>query len=202
MTARPAFVFLREDGETNNAAVARCAHQATEPGPMGRLVRPADYRSFIDGAFVDSAAAPVFLSGGTHCAIFNRGCWVHAGVKERKGRPRVTGITSWLGVGWFQEPEWIPVDELDTVLPGDTLYWCGFPGMNVVQWRSATNGHVGIVLAGGEGWNHPTAEGGGGVDGSVCRQSPGPKYVLASHNRPLRGVWRPDNMREQHAPVA
>lgn len=192
MTIPPAFVFLREDGESANDATARCAYEATLPGPMGRLVRPGDYKSFIEGAFIDTPAAPVFGSGGTHCAIFARGCLVHAGVRERKPRPKVTGITSWLGVGWFDPKEWIPVDELDDVMAGDVLYWCGFPGHTLVQWRSATNGHVGIVLDGGEKWNHPTAEGGGGADGSICRQSPGPKYVLASHNRPLRGVWRPN----------
>ncbi len=192
---RPAFVFLREDGESNNDAVARCAVQALTLGPMSRTERRESYRSFIDGAFIDTVEAPVFASKGTHCAIFARGCLSHAGVKPRGKRPKVTGITVWLGVGWFSEPEWIPVGDIDAVLAGDILYWCGFPGQTVVQWRSATNGHVGIVAPGGENWSHPTAEGGGGPDGSRCRLSDAPKDIRASHSRPLRGVWRPDNMK-------
>ena len=190
---RPAFVFLREDDESNNAAVARCADEATRAGPMSRTIRSADYRSFIEGAFVDLPSAPVMHSQGTHCAIFARACLVHAGVKPIRGRPVHPGITSWLGVGWFAEPEWIPIESLDEVLNGDVLFWTGWPGQTLVQWRSSTNGHVGIVID-GEGWMRRTAEGGGG-DGSVCRQSVEPKDIRENHNRPLRGVWRPDNMR-------
>lgn len=193
MTVRPAFVFLREDGESNNDAVARCAFEATAAGPMGRSVRQEDYRSLIEAGFaVDTPAAPVFSSSGTHCAIFVRACLACAGVKPRGRRPVVTGVTSWLGVGWFREPEWVPIDELEVAV-GDVLYWCGYPGMRLSQWRAASNGHVGIATSGG-GWSWKTAEGGGGGDGSVCRTSPIEKSILSSWSRPLRGVWRPDNM--------
>jgi hypothetical protein len=195
VAVRPAFVFLREDGEGNSDAVARCALQAVSPGPMGRTVRDEDYRSFIDAGFaVDTPSRPVYASKGTHCAIFVRCVLACAGVKPRGTRPTVTGVTSWLGVGWFVEPEWIPVDELDAVLSGDVPYWCGFPGMTQSEWRAAYNGHVGVVLPGGEGWMHRTAEGGGPPDGSTCRMSEHAKDVRVSNARPLRGVWRPDRM--------
>lgn len=200
---RPAFIFLREDGESNSDAVARCALQATSPGPMGRTVRPEDYKSFLEAGFaVDTPTRPVFTSGGTHCAIFVRGCFGCAGVKPRGGRPTITGITSWLGVGWFVEPEWVPVEKLvDGVFPGDVPYWCGYQWMTLEQWRLAKDGHVGVILPGEDeslprgGWFHKTAEGGGGADGSICRMSANPKDVRWSGQRPLRGVFRPNNMR-------
>lgn len=199
---RPSFVFLREDGESNSAAVARCALQATSPGPMSRSVRAEDYKSFLEAGFaVDTTTAPVFNSGGTHCAIFVRCCFACAGVKPRGRRPTITGITSWLGVGWFVKPEWIPVEDLvDGVFEGDVPYWCGYPWMSLEQWRLAKDGHVGVILPGEEGslprggWVHKTAEGGGGNDGSLCRMSEKPKDIRWSGHRPLRGVWRPNNM--------
>lgn len=201
MTVTPAFVFLREDGESLNDAVARCALQATAPGPMSRTLRPEAYKSFLEAGFaVDTPARPVFASGGTHCAIFARCCLSCAGAKPRGARPTITGITSWLGVGWFIEPEWVPIEKLkDGAIPGDILYWCGYPGMTLAQWRAALNGHVGVVLPSesgstAAGWLHRTAEGGGGPDGSTCRMSAAPKDIRSSLGRPLRGVFRPNNM--------
>lgn len=201
-TVAPAFIFLREDGESPNDAVARCALQATAPGPMGRTVRAADYKSFLEAGFaVDTPSRPIFASAGTHCAIFARCCLACAGAKPRGVRPAITGITSWLGVGWFFEPEWVPVEKLKSgVIPGDILYWCGSPGMTLAQWRAALNGHVGVVLppedesAPRSGWVHRTAEGGGAPDGSTCRMSATPKDIRSSLGRPLRGVFRPNNM--------
>ncbi len=202
MTAvHPAFVFLAEEGELPSDAVARCALQATSPGPMGRTVRTEDYKSFIEAGFaVDTPAAPVFTSGGTHCAIFVRCCLACASVKPRGRRPTITGITSWLGVGWFVEPEWVPVEDLvDGAFPGDVPYWAGYSWMTLEQWRAAKNGHVGVVLPTEEGdspggWMHKTAEGGGGADGSTCRMSEKLKDIRWSGQRPLRGVFRPNNM--------
>lgn len=181
---------------TYNEATADYALQALAAGPMSRTLRAADYRRFIDASFYDSVSAPVFHSTGTHCAIFARGCLVGAGAKPKGRRPNPTGITSWLGVSFFSGKDWIELENIDSLLPGDILYWCG--RASDPKWKDETNGHVGIVLYDGEGWMHRTAEGGGG-DGSLCRMSDQPKDVRVSWNRPLRGVWRPDNMKPEHA---
>lgn len=180
---------------TYGEATADYAMQVLALGPMSRTLRAEDYKRFIDANFFDSASAPVFHSAGTHCAIFARGCLVGAGAKPKGRRPAVTGITSWLGVSFFSGKDWIGYADIGTLLPGDVLYWCGRPSDPV--WKDDTNGHVGIVLYDGEGWMQRTAEGGGG-DGSLCRMSDKPKDVRVSWGRPLRGVWRPDNMKPEH----
>ena len=173
-------------------AVAVVARDALAPGPMSRTLRSADYRAFlVEGFAVDTPAAPVFRSGGTHCAIFARGCLSGAGVLPLGKRPRITGITSWLGLGWFKEPPWVPYTEGMVFEPGDVPYWCG--GRAAVwklTWRAALNGHVGVLIEGtGHMW--VTGEGGGGSDGSTCRMSAEPKDIRESNGRPIRGVWRP-----------
>lgn len=110
---------------TPGDTVAQVAHELLDPGPMGWDVRREDYRDFINANFIDSRAAPVFGSGGTNCAIFVRGCWVQAGIMPKAGRPKVTGITSWLGVGWFSASQGFPAEKLERgeeiLMPGDCL---------------------------------------------------------------------------------
>lgn len=168
-------------------AVAAVAREALAAGPMGRTVRAADYRAFLATGFaVDTPQAPVYRSGGTHCAIFARCCLSAAFVLPLGKRPRITGITSWLGLGWFSRPVWIPYVEGMVLEPGDIFYWSGG---NRLTWLAARNGHVGVAIEGtGHMWI--TAEGGGGPDGSTCRMSPAPKDIRLSNGRPLRGVWR------------
>jgi lysozyme len=165
--------------------VANYALSVLEFGPMSRTIRASDYRAFIDANFDDSPSAPVYATTGTNCAIFARGCLIAAGLKPRGKRPKVTAITTWLGVGWFgAEPSWIPNDGSLTPKRGDLLYWCGGTEKT---WPNATNGHVG-VLVDGSGWGWVVAEGGG--TNGLCRLS-APKDIRASVGRPLRGVWRP-----------
>jgi cell wall-associated NlpC family hydrolase len=167
---------------------------------MGHKVRREAYRAFIDANFVDTPQAPVFTSKGTNCAIFARGCLTQAGVMPMGRRPKVTAITTWLGVRGFAQDDpdteaiegaWIPLDELDgLLLPGDVLFWTGWQGQRTIgEWGGTTNGHVGIVLFDGDGWMVQTAEGGG--PNHLCRKSDAPKDVRLSGKRPLRGVWRP-----------
>lgn len=176
-------------------AVAAVAREALAAGPMGRTVRAADYRAFLATGFAtDTPQAPVYASGGTHCAIFARCCLSAAFVLPMGKRPRITGITSWLGLGWFAPPVWIAYVEGMTLEPGDIPYWCG--GKSAIwklTWKAARNGHVGVAIE-GEGYTWITAEGGGGADGSLCKLSE-PKDIRLSWQRPLRGVWRPTKLR-------
>jgi hypothetical protein len=162
---------------------------------MSRRERANDYRMFIGEGFAkDTPAAPVFASGGTHCAIFARCCLAIAGLKPRGGRPARTGITTWLGVQGFEgDSSWRSRADLEAhggLLVGDVLYWCSEAAQG---WPAAKDGHVGICVD-GEGWLWRTAEGGGGSDGSTCRMSAATKDVTLSRGRRLRGVWRPGAM--------
>ena len=187
-------------GDAVGEAVASVAETWLAAGPMSRKVRRADYQSFIAAAYeADTPSAPVFDSGGTHCAIFARACLSLAGVKPPGRRPKVTAITTWLGVAGFEgERSWRSLADIEAhggLLRGDVLYWCSVARAG---WQAAKDGHVGICLT-GEGWQWRTAEGGGGTDGSTCRMSSEPKNVRLSGSRALRGVWRPGAM---GAPVA
>ncbi len=189
------------DGNRAGDLVASVAETWLENGPMGRALQADQYRDFLAGAYeADTPAAPVLHSGGTHCAIFARACLSLAGIKPPGRRPKVTAITTWLGVRGFDgDPSWRALADLEAhggLMRGDVLYWCGTTAKG---WQAAKDGHVGICLT-GNGWLWKTAEGGGGADGSVCRMSDEPKNVLKSGARPLRGVWRPGAMPEWTKP--
>lgn len=190
---------------TPGERVAQVAHELLDPGPMGWDVRRDVYRAFIDANFDDEPGDDVFNSKGTNCAIFVRGVLVQAGIFPPGKRPKVTAITTWIGIRGLIEDKpdteaiegaWIPVEELDggnLLLPGDILFWTGYRWQTTRSlWGMTTNGHVELVGFDGEGWMHPTA--GGGGPRHLCKKSDGPKDVRESHQRPLRGVWRPEKM--------
>lgn len=183
--------------------VAKVAHELLDPGPIGHKVRPDVYREFIAANFEDSVKYPVHDSDGTNCAIFVRGCLTQAGIMPRGRRPRpVTAITLWIGVKGFAKDDpdteaiegaWIPIEDLgangEGLREGDVLFWTGYAWQKTMrEWGKTTNGHVEILID-GEGWQWVTA--GGGGPHHLCKKSDGPKDVRTSHNRPLRGVWRP-----------
>lgn len=188
---------------TPNARVAQVAHELLDAGPIGHRVRPEAYRAFIDRNFEDSLAAPVYGSAGTNCAIFVRGCLVQAGILPRGKRPAIPAITTWIGVRGFAEDNpdteaiegaWIPVEELgelgELIEPGDILFWTGYRWQkSIKEWGPTTNGHVGLVGFDGHSWIRTTYEGGGTAH--RCQRSAEPKDIRESHQRPLRGVWRP-----------
>lgn len=185
---------------TPGERVAQVAHELLDPGPMSRTIRRADYHAFINANFVDTVAAPVFNSGGTHCAIFARGCLTQAGIMPIGRRPRVTAITTWLGVRGFVEddPEtdliegaWIPVDEW-TPEVGDVPYICGG---NAKTWKAAFNGHV-FILVDGSGPMWTIAQSGGGIDGTLCRKSDDHVNIFEL-SRKCRGAWRPALMEQR-----
>lgn len=202
---RPAFVFLREDGETNNEAVARCAAEVLAPGAMGNSIRSDDYASFLEGAF---GVGKGLIHIATSCAMFAGGVCIHAGAQDKRKPPKAPAITTWLGVRGFVEDDedtdliegsWVPLAELGEAGPlrGDIVYICSshgtLGGRTWTRWQDALNGHV-IVLVEGSGWLWTTAEGGGVPNGTGCRLSAEPKDILRL-SRPPRGVWRPNLMR-------
>ncbi len=192
------FIFLREDGESHNAAVARCAEQVLVPGLMAGTVRGEDYAAFLDAAFIDGGAK--LRHKATSCGIFCGAVAVHARVTERRPVP-AAAIETYVGMGAFGSSRaWIPRAKLDAaggVLRGDVFYICSDAGSITVNgkvyswttWRGALNGHVGICRA--DGWTVPTAEGGGAPKGTGCRLSAGPKD-LRKLSRKLQGVLRPN----------
>jgi hypothetical protein len=179
---------------TPGEQIAQVAHELLDPGPMSRSIRAEDYKRFIRANFIDTPAAPVFTSGGTHCAIFARACLTQAGIMPIGRRPLKTAITTWLGVKGFIEDDpgtkliegaWIPADEW-TPEVGDVPYICGGTAQS---WPYAKNGHV-FILVDGSGPMWVLAQGGGGKDGSLCRKSDGPRNIF-DLDRVLRGAWRP-----------
>jgi hypothetical protein len=182
---------LGGDGNRAGDAVASVAETWLSDGPMSRTGERAEqYRDFLAGAYeFDTPSTPVLHSGGTHCAIFARACLTLAGVKPPGRRPKVTAITTWLGVRGFDgDPAWRSLADLEAhggLLRGDVLYWANRD--------DGQDGHVGVCLD-GEDWLWRTAEGGGGSDGTTCRMSAEPKDVRTSRGRRLRGVWRPGAM--------
>lgn len=206
---RPAFVFLREDGETDNDAVARCAEEVLAPGPMGNGLRTEDYASFLDVFGHGKSLVGV----STSCAMFGGGCCIHAGAQDPRPRPKAPAITTWLGVKGFKEDDpdtedliegaWIPIEDLtDGPIRGDIFYICSTAGRiglgngkfyEWTTWTAAADGHVGVVTV-GEGWLWRTAEGGGSPKGTGCRMSAAPKDIRRL-SKPTRGVWRPNQMR-------
>lgn len=205
---RPAFVFLREDGEPAGDRVARCAEQALAAGPMANTVRGDDYEAFLSAAYGDGKTARTIA---TSCAVFAGACCILAEVQKPRGIPKARAITTWLGVRGFIEDDeatedviegaWIPLADLDAPKRGDVFYICstagsigkkGTPSYYAwTRWEAAANGHVGIVLDGG--FVTKTAEGGGSPGGTGCRMSLAPKDIRAL-GRTLRGVWRPESM--------
>lgn len=194
---KPAFVFLRETGEDNNNASARCAEQSLALGPMGNHVRGDDYESFLD----------IWEGGGKPVRGIATSCGMYVGTienyvfDEHRRIPPARAITTWEGVLGFAEDDpktidllegsWIPVEKViptGGIKRGDILYWCGG---GPTTWKQATNGHVGFALS-GSGLLWVTAEGGGGADGTLCQMSVAPKDISKSHGRPWRGVWRPN----------
>lgn len=175
---------------TPNERVAAEAERALKHGEMGNLgARGADYEQFLDEAF---GSGKSLRTVATSCGIFAGACLIRSGVQAPRGWPKARAITTWLGVrGFSGEPSWVPASAPGfRVQRGDVLYWCGG---DAKTWPAATNGHVGIALAGAEHmWL--TAEGGGGPGGTMCRMSAAAKDIRASSGRPLRGVWRPDLM--------
>lgn len=187
MTVTPAFVFLRQDSESNNDALARCAEEVLAPGPMADTLRGDDYQWFLDDTFGNGKQ---LRHKATSCAVFVGGCSIAASVQKKRGWPRINGITTWAGYGWFGSKSWIAAKKLAAlggVMRGDVLYWCGG---NAITWQAAFNGHVGIART-GSGMLWTTAEGGGSPGGTCCRLSE-PKDISESWKRPLRGVWRPN----------
>lgn len=197
---------------TPNERVAAEAERILQHGEMGNLgPRGADYERFLDEAFGNGKA---LRTVATSCAIFAGACLIRSGVQPARGWPKARAITTWLGVrGFSGEASWVPYESdeqlakrnlaralsgLDPVPPfrvqrGDICYWCGG---DAKTWPQATNGHVGIALAGaGHMWL--TAEGGGSPGGTMCRLSKEAKDIRSSSGRPLRGVWRPDLMPAQ-----
>lgn len=202
-----AFVFLREPGESNNEAVARCAEQALAAGPMASTIRVADYIAFLD-AFAGRGKA--IKDTATSCAMFGGACCIHAEAQEPRPPPPARAITTWAGVRGFVEddprtPEiegaWIPADKLPNgVLRGDLPYICSTRGQMPLgngkvytwtHWQAAANGH--LIVALDDGWIVRTAEGGGSPGGTGCRLSAAAKD-LRTLSRPFRGVWRPNLM--------
>lgn len=200
---RPAFVFLREDGESNNDAAARCALEVLAPGPMGDTLRADDYASFLEGAY---GIGKGLIHVATSCAMFSGGVCIHSGSQKQRPPPTRPGITTWLGVRGFIEDDpdteliegaWIPTAELgDGPIRGDIFYICSTAGRlgayTWTRWEAAANGHVGVCCD-GSGWLWRTAEGGGSPHGTGCRLSAEPKD-LRKLSRALRGVWRPNLM--------
>ena len=172
---------------TNNNRLATAAEAAVSAGPLGNLGERGDeYEAFCDAAF---GRGKELRRKQTSCAVFVGCCFFHAGLKPRRRWPRINGITTWAGVSWFSAA-WVPYKPGVDLLRGDILYWCGNTPLG---WKMALNGHVGILLEGsGHMWR--TAEGGGSPGGTMCRMSVEPKDIRFSGVRPLRGVWRPDEM--------
>ncbi len=170
---------------TPNNKLADVAAAITRDGTIGNTNRGDEYEAFLHAAFGRGAQ---LRRKRTSCAVFVGTCRVHAGNKPKRKWPRLNGICTWVGVGWFRRKrEWIPYKPGLKFRRGDIPYWCGG---NRVTWYGARNGHVGVLLE-GEGYIWRTAEGGGG-DGTDCRQSDEPKDIRKHRGRPLRGVWRED----------
>jgi hypothetical protein len=173
---------------TPNERVAAEAERILQHGAMGNLgARRDDYEAWLDAAYGQGA---IVRTIATSCAIFAGGCLINSGVQSKRSRPKAPAITTWLGVRGFVD-SWVGVGSPGfRVQRGDILYWSGG---TAATWKAATNGHVGIALAGaGDMWL--TAEGGGSPGGTMCRMSAAAKNITASSGRPLRGVWRPDLM--------
>lgn len=185
------------NGDRAGDLVASVAETWLSDGPLDRH-HPV-YRDFLAGAYgPDDPEHPTLTSAGTHCAIVARACLTLAEVKPPGKRPKVTAITTWLGVSGFEgDPSWRSMADLEArggLLRGDVLYWANRD--------DGQDGHVGICLTpGDEPWFWRTAEGGGG-DGSVARMSEAPKDVRFSRGRRLRGVWRPGAMPPWKEPAA
>lgn len=178
---------------TPNERVATEAERILQHGEMGNLgARGADYEAWLERTFGNGRS---LRTVATSCAIFAGGCLIASGVQNKRGWPKARAITTWLGVrGFSGEASWVPTSAPGFgVRRGDIMYWCGG---DAKTWPAATNGHVGIALAGaGHMWL--TAEGGGSPGGTMCRLSKEAKDIRSSSGRPLRGVWRPDLMPAQ-----
>lgn len=188
-------IWLPESGATANEELARFHEWFLAAGPVGWIERADDMRWLLDQSFTNGGA--LWKMNGTTCAFYQGAAMQTAGIQERRKSPRVTGITTWMAASWFSGPEWIPIGDVFAgkaeLQRGDIPYWCGYAKSEPpARWQQALNGHVGCILAGRD-FLWTTAEG-GGANGR-CKLSAGAKDVLLHTSRPLRGVWRPNEMR-------
>ena len=182
-----AFALLEETMPTPNERFAATSQSVLSRGAMSHRDRGDELEALLDAAFGRGSQLRTVYSS---CAYGLAALMHKAGLTPRRPWPPAKAITTWLGVSHFAPPDFIELEDL-TIRRGDVLYWCSD---HPKGWKASANGHVGGTIA-GAGWLWQTVEGGGGADGTLLRLSDGTKDIRFSHNRPLRGAFRPNTMR-------
>lgn len=188
----PAFVFLWEDGESNGARLARCAHESLIHGPMGNTLNGDWYESVLRVWDREEELRRIRTSCAVYMSTLLGWCgwplnkpWNGMGGWGIMSYPLQNGglSGSWLNPLGYHHSSWVWAKG-NTPESGDIFY-------RDYSKKATNSGHVGMFTDGeGNMWN--TAEGGGAPDGTGCRASAAPKDIKAkdSMGRVYVGWWK------------